>query len=87
MNYLDELKDSLAKGKAVVGTRRTVKYLKANRLKLVIMASNCTEEIRKEIENYSKSSNMKVEKFDGTGKQLGLFCGKPFPIAVVSIVK
>lgn len=87
MSFLDELKESLNNKKAILGSRKTIKYLKAGKLKTIIIAKNCPENVKKDLEHYSKISKIKVERFDGTGKQLGVFCGKPFPIATIGIVK
>ena len=45
------------------------------------------KELKKDLENYTKISGIKLESFDGTAKQLGTFCGKPFSIASLAIVK
>ena len=85
--YLDDLKISLNNNKAVIGSSRTIKYLKEDKLKLIVLAKNCPENIKMEIENFSKKHNVKVENFDGMGKQLGIYCGKPFSISAISILK
>ncbi|MFQ6020484.1 MAG: 50S ribosomal protein L30e [Candidatus Aenigmatarchaeota archaeon] len=82
---LEELKDALTKNNVIIGSKRTIKYLKTKNVKLVMIASNCPENIKNDINHYSKISKIKVEKFDGTAKQLGIFCGKPFPIATLAI--
>ncbi len=85
MDYKNEIKKAIEEGKLVIGTRKVMKKLKLKKLKLIIMASNCPENIKKDIEYYAKLSGTKIEIFDGTGKDLGIFCGKPFPAAVVAI--
>lgn len=82
---MQELKDALSNKNAIIGTKRTIKYLKMKTVKLVILASNCPEDIKNDIERYANLAEVKIETFDGTGKQLGIFCGKPFPINTISI--
>jgi len=82
---LDQLKDALSKRNVIIGSKRTIKYLRLGNVKLVVLAKNCPENIRKDIEHYTKISKLKVEEFNGTAKQLGVFCGKPFPIATLGI--
>jgi len=82
---LEELKNALSENNVIIGSKRAIKYLKLGNVKMIILANNCPEEIRKDIEHYAKSSKLKVEKYDGTAKQLGIFCGKPFPIATIAI--
>ena len=76
-----ELRDAINNKNVIIGTKRTIKYLKINGVKLVILANNCPENIRNDVDQYSKLADVKVETFDGSGKQLGIFCGKPFAIA------
>jgi len=82
---LDQLKNALKEKNVIIGSRRTLKYLKLGNVKLVVISNNCPESIRKDMEYYAKMSKIKVEEFDGSAKQLGVSCGKPFPIAALSI--
>jgi large subunit ribosomal protein L30e len=84
---MKELKDALKESKVVFGSKRTIKYLKLGDVKLIVIASNCPEDVKKDLERYTKMSGIKLENFDGTAKQLGIFCGKPFSIASLAIVK
>ncbi len=84
---LDELKNEIEKKNAIFGSRETIKYLKNNKVKLIVVASNCPENIRNEIEEHSKMAGIKLERYQGTATQLGTFCGKPFPISTVSVKK
>jgi large subunit ribosomal protein L30e len=83
----EDLREALKEKKVILGTGRTVKYLKLGKVKMIVMASNCPDEVRKDLEQYTKLGEVKLEKFDGTSKQLGVFCGKPFSIATLAIVK
>jgi large subunit ribosomal protein L30e len=83
----EDLRLALKENKAILGRNRTVKYLKSGNVKTVIVASNCPDETRKDLEHYAKLSGISMEKFDGTAKQLGVFCGKPFSITALAIVK
>jgi len=82
---VQELRTALNNKNLIIGTKRTIKYLKIKNVKLVILANNCPENIKKDIEHYANLSEVKVETFDGTGKQLGIFCGKPFSITALAI--
>jgi large subunit ribosomal protein L30e len=82
---VQELRTALNNKNVIIGTKRTIKYLKIKNVKLVILANNCSENIKKDIEHYANLSEVKVETFDGTGKQLGIFCGKPFSITALAI--
>jgi len=79
------LRNAVDEKKIIIGSKRAIKNLKLKNVKQVFMASNCPDNIKKDIEYYSKLTGIKVENFDGTAKQLGVFCGKPFSIAVLAI--
>ena len=83
---MKELRDALKENKVIIGSKTTIKYLRLGNVKLIVLANNCPENIRNDIENYAKSSGVEVKNFDGTAKQLGVFCGKPFAIASLAIV-
>ncbi len=77
----EELKTAVAKGNVLFGSRSVLKALKSGNPKIVFVASNCPESARNDINSHAKISGTKVENFNGTGKQLGIICGKPFAIA------
>jgi len=68
----------------MLGSSRVVKLLKAGKLKSVVLAKNCPTELRGKIE--AGAGTVKVETFPDAGKGLGVFCGKPFPIAAIGIL-
>jgi large subunit ribosomal protein L30e len=82
---LDELKNAIKDKNVVIGSQQSIKNLKTKSIKMVVLASNCPDSIRKDVEYYSKVAGIKCENFDGTAKQMGVLCGKPFSIAVVAI--
>ena len=84
---LNQLKEALAKNNVIIGSKKVIKGLKAKDLEMVFIAKNCPQSIKKDLNHYASLSNVKIEEFDGTGKQLGTFCGKPFSIATIGIVK
>jgi large subunit ribosomal protein L30e len=85
MTMEDDIKAALAKGDIIIGTRGAAKAMKAGHAKSVVLASNAPEDVRKDFEHYSKVSGTAVHKFNGTGKQLGMFLGKPFAVAALAI--
>lgn len=82
---MEELRDAVNEKKVIIGSKQTIKNLKLKSIKSVVVVSNCPESIKKDIGYYSKLTGIKVENFEGTAKQLGVFCGKPFSIAVLAI--
>ena len=84
---IENLRDAIKENKVVLGSKRTIKYLKLGKVKMIVVAGNCPDDITKDLEHYAKISGTELEKFDGTAKQLGVSCGKPFSIAALGITK
>ena len=74
-------------GKVRFGSRDAVKAALNGEAKLIIVAENCPKAVKADLENYSKMSEVALYAYDGTSVELGSLCGKPFPVAALSIVE
>ena len=72
-------------GKVMFGANEAIKSAKLGRVKLIILASNCPANIRKDIEYYSKLSGVPILDYKGTSIDLGTLCGKPFVVSALTI--
>jgi large subunit ribosomal protein L30e len=72
-------------GKVLFGTNNAMNNAKIRKAKLIIVASNCPQKIRGDIEYYSKLSNIPVTIYKGTNIDLGGVCGKPFKVSALTI--
>ena len=81
----EKLKEALEKKTVIIGSREVGKALKLGKVNFIVVANNCPETLKKDFEHYSKLSEIDMHVFDGTGKQLGIFCGKPFPITSLAV--
>ena len=79
------VKNALKKGSAILGFKESIKFLKINKAKLVIIAENMPEEMKKDIDHLCKLSKTKIRVFEGTSRELGVVCGKPYPISTIVI--
>lgn len=70
----------------VIGYRKTLKCLLRGEAKLIIIANNIPKELLKNIEEIAKNLNVKIEFYQGSSLDLGILCGKPFPISTLAIV-
>ena len=70
-------------GKVIVGANRTMDAAADGSAKMVVLASNCPEDIKMKI----KETNVPVLEFEGTSVELGPVCGKPFTIAAMAILE
>ncbi|AKB53887.1 50S ribosomal protein L30e [Methanosarcina sp. A14] len=69
-------------GNVIVGAKRTVDAAKDGSAKMVVLASNCPEEIKTKVQ----ATNVPVLEYEGTSVELGPICGKPFTIAAMAIL-
>lgn len=82
---MKELQDALKEGRVMLGFRRCLKALKSSNPKLVIIANNLPVSMEKQILHNAKLCNAQVKRFEGSSKELGTACGKPFAVSVVVI--
>lgn len=83
--FNEEIQSAIKNDKALLGYRESIKFIKLNQAKLIVMSNNLQEQIKNEILHIAKLSNSKYEIFDGNSKELGTVCGKPFPVSVLTI--
>lgn len=76
---------ALKENKVIIGYKESIDFIKSNKPKLVVMTKNIPENMRKEIEHNAKIFGLEVIIFDGSSKELGVVCGKPFPISTLVI--
>lgn len=74
-------------GKVLFGVNNAVRNAKTGKAKLVIVASNCPQKTRDDIEYYCKLSNIPVVIYNGTSIDLGAVCGKPFTVSALTVRK
>jgi large subunit ribosomal protein L30e len=85
MTLTENIRTWVKENKAILGYRRSIRYLKMHKPKMIIIAKNIPESLRKEIEHNAKISKVTIEVFDGSSKELGIICGKPFPISTIAV--
>ncbi len=86
MTITEDIRTSVKSDNAIIGYREAIKFLKSNgKLKEIIIANNIIDSISKDVENNAKVINAKIRIFEGTSKDLGTSCGKPFPVSIMII--
>ena len=85
MTLVNEINEAMKADKTIIGARESIKFLKTGSPKKIVFAKNVPENLRKEIERSSKVSGAETEMYEGSSKELGVACGKPFPISVLII--
>ena len=86
MTVADDIQSAVRSGNAIVGYRETIKFLKSGGpVKEVVMANNVPKDMDSEMRRDAEAGEARLEVFDGTSRDLGTACGKPFPVAAMVI--
>lgn len=72
-------------GKVSFGANTAVLNAKTGKAKMIVLASNCPNEIKNEIAYYSKISKVPLLTYKGTSMDLANVCSKLFIISALSI--
>lgn len=72
-------------GKVAFGAKTAIRSAKLRKAKLIVLAQNCPESIRRDIEYYCRLSKIPVIIYEGSSIDLGLACGKPFMVSALTI--
>ncbi|UCE16922.1 MAG: 50S ribosomal protein L30e [Candidatus Bathyarchaeota archaeon] len=72
-------------GKVLFGANNAVENAKIGKAKLIIVAANCPQKIREDIQYYCRFSDVPIAIYNGTSIDLGAVCGKPFMVSALTI--
>ncbi len=81
---MDELKKVLKEKTLVFGTKVTLRNLKQEKTKHVLLSANCPKVLADEIQRLAKMAGAEVTMLDIPDKEIGLVCKKRFAISVLS---
>ncbi|RLI08871.1 50S ribosomal protein L30e [Candidatus Bathyarchaeota archaeon] len=76
---------AVSTGRVHLGSKTAMREMRRGRAKAAIVSSNCPEEIRERIENYGRLAGIPVLRHPKDSLDLGLLCGKPFPVSAIVI--
>lgn len=83
MDIRRALRQAVSTGTVYLGTDRTLKALKDKKVKLIVYSKNVSTP---QDEIFVKHGDVPKYMYQGTNFELGAACGKPFPVAVLSIL-
>ncbi len=86
MDVNKAIRTAVDTGKVILGSKRTIKFVKHGEGKLVVIANNIPKDIEEDVKYYAKLSNIPVYQHKITSLELGAVCGKPFPVAALLVV-
>ena len=80
------LKLVMKSGKAILGYKASVKALRKQKAKMILIASNCPHLRKSEVEYLSMLAKTQVHHYSGDNTALGTACGKFFNCSVLAIM-
>jgi large subunit ribosomal protein L30e len=83
----NDIRLAIDSGKAAIGINRSTVTITNNESKMVIIASKNKGDRLNDIMHLAKISGIKVQVFEGTPVALGVVCGKPFSVSILSIIE
>jgi large subunit ribosomal protein L30e len=85
MSLTITIQEAVKSNKIVIGYRKTIRFIKVDSPKLIVISNNIPQKSMEEIGHNAKISGIKMEIFSGTSKELGIICGKQFTISALAI--
>jgi len=85
MDITKLIKTKVKEKKVILGYRIVIKFIKTGHPELIVFANNIPEEKRRMIEHNAKIAKIEIKEYPNDGVNLGLVCGKPFPVSVLAI--
>jgi large subunit ribosomal protein L30e len=79
------LKNTVKKGKVMIGTKQTKSVIKNGSAKLVVMAKNCP--FSSEIGDMAKKKKIPIYSSESNSIDLGYTCGKAFAVSVFAVIE
>ena len=83
----NDIRLAVDSGKAVFGVKESIDSIMASTAKVVVVASSNKKDRINDIMHLAKLSNVKVVVFQGNPMNLGVVCGKPHSVSVLSIME
>jgi large subunit ribosomal protein L30e len=80
-----ELRLALSTGKVQLGSKTAVREMRRGRARMAILSSNCPAENAEAIETYGRLSEIPVLTHAKDSVDLGVLCGKPYPVSAMVI--
>ncbi|MGC9057596.1 MAG: 50S ribosomal protein L30e [Candidatus Micrarchaeia archaeon] len=74
-------------GKVMLGKNESIRSITSGKCKLVIFSANAPNDIKVSIRKAAEAGDIPWIEYEGNAKELGVVCGKPYPINVISIIE
>ncbi len=81
-----EIKNVIRTGRCILGSKRSLSAILRGKAKAVVIAEKILPAIEADVLYYAKLGGIPVVRYPGTSYELGLLCGKQFPVSVMAIL-
>ena len=82
-----EISDVIETGKVVMGANSVSGALLNGNPKLILMSTNCPNNVKEEIVYYSRLSKVPYKMLPNDSLELGSMCGRPFPVSTLGVIE
>jgi large subunit ribosomal protein L30e len=86
MKLAEVVKRAMKKGKVVMGFKRSLGAIETKSPRLVVLARDTPKQMHERVMRYARISGVEVREFEGNSMELGVLCGKPFPVSTLVIM-
>ena len=83
---VSEVKKLMTASRLVLGSDETVKLLRQCKLARVFVSTNCSPQMRSDLEQACKIAGIDVVELNQTSEEIGVLCKKPFAVSVVGVL-
>ena len=87
MSLNQSIASAVSTGKCKVGVKSSLDAIRTDEAKLVIIAANCPQDEREDIERFAQLGKIRVRIFEGTSWDLGETVGKPFMVSAIAVLE
>ena len=83
----EEIRKLMTTKKLLLGKDEVLKNIRKGLITKTFIASNCPENLKKDLLKYSKLSGFEILETNVSNDDLGAVCKKPFSIAIIGLLK
>ncbi len=85
INPETEIRRAVDGGKVVFGTTQSEKSILKGKAQLIIISANIMAPAKEKLLALSEMAEIPHFRYEGTGKNLGSVCGKPFTVSAMAV--
>ena len=82
-----EINEKFKENKIILGSERVIKNLKQGKLAKIFVSSNCKDDVKQDLINYSSIADVELIELKQSGDELSVICKKPFVVSTLGFLK